>query len=178
MTHELKFGLAGALCFHLLLFVHGPAAGERPRYEVTVAPSSLEVSLVKHLPPPPAPAEELLPKDSFAGKTLAREDPGEIRENFLRGAFQEAKPHVEVNEPPRYPRMARQRGYEGRVILSLQISAEGRVTGIEILQSSGHSILDESARRAIALWRFHPAQRFGVPCPGRVKIPVLFKLDT
>ena len=55
---------------------------------------------------------------------------------------------------PRYPRTARHQGLEGTTLLRIQIKPDGRVAKILLLQSSGHSALDESATEAVHLWRF------------------------
>ena len=44
-----------------------------------------------------------------------------------------------------YPRMARRRGMEGKVIVSFVICEDGTVHGIKIVESSGHKILDKNA---------------------------------
>jgi len=80
------------------------------------------------------------------------------------------------NQPPRYPRRARRDGLEGRVVLSAQVSAAGRIVGLEVVQSSGHAILDRAAFRAVNRWTVRPARQGGKPVPSEVRIPILFRL--
>ncbi len=54
---------------------------------------------------------------------------------------------------PTYPLRARRSKMEGLVKLSLHI-ADGTLVGSTILQSSGHTLLDEAALDAIRKWRF------------------------
>lgn len=77
---------------------------------------------------------------------------------------------------PPYPRAARSRGFEGRVVLALAIGADGRVTSIEVAESSGHEDLDAAARAAAADWTFAPALRDGEAVAGTLRVPVRFEL--
>ncbi|MEZ4598194.1 MAG: energy transducer TonB [Syntrophotaleaceae bacterium] len=81
-----------------------------------------------------------------------------------------------TNPPPPYPLSARRRGWEGEVLLLIDVSASGRVRRVAVEKSSGFSILDEAAQRAVYQWRFNPARRNGHPVPGQVKVPVRFDL--
>ncbi|PZR74312.1 MAG: hypothetical protein DLM73_08290 [Chthoniobacterales bacterium] len=47
-------------------------------------------------------------------------------------------------------------GLQGSVVLSLTLDKSGRVTGTEVLRSSGHAALDELARNAAMSWRLSP----------------------
>jgi TonB family protein len=44
-------------------------------------------------------------------------------------------------------------GLQGSVVLSLTLNSSGRVTGTNVLRSSGHPALDELARNAAMNWR-------------------------
>lgn len=44
-------------------------------------------------------------------------------------------------------------GLQGSVVLSLTLDRSGRVTGTNVLRSSGHPALDELARNAAMNWR-------------------------
>ncbi|GEM_PF-3595542 len=62
-----------------------------------------------------------------------------------------ARQQVEIHfrEQFRYPRIARQRGWEGRVVLTFRLQPDGRITDVEVTESSGRSILDENARQTL-----------------------------
>ena len=77
------------------------------------------------------------------------------------------------NPPPRYPPLARERGYEGRVLLRLTVNPAGQVETVSVAHSSGHEMLDEEARRTVARWRFRPpaAERLAV-----AQVPIVFRL--
>lgn len=48
-----------------------------------------------------------------------------------------------------YPRAARRAGIQGTVILEVTIDGKGKISGAKVLESSGHSILDAAALRAV-----------------------------
>ncbi|MBN2254453.1 MAG: energy transducer TonB [Deltaproteobacteria bacterium] len=85
-------------------------------------------------------------------------------------------PRYEENLPPAYPAIARRRGYEGTVILSVQVDADGLVGGVSVKVSSGHAILDRAAVDAVKRWIFRPGARWGFPVPMTVDVPVRFML--
>jgi len=82
------------------------------------------------------------------------------------------------NRPADYPRLARQRGWEGKVVLKVRVSASGKATDILVETSSGHELLDEAAVEAVRGWRFSPARRGDNPLETWVRVPVDFRLGT
>ena len=88
-----------------------------------------------------------------------------------------AVPRYEVNFPPAYPSIGRRRGYEGGVMLSVKVLTNGTAGELIIKKSSGHSILDRAALRAVKKWKFKPASRMGVPVTMWVDVPVRFILE-
>jgi protein TonB len=81
-----------------------------------------------------------------------------------------------TNPPPPYPATARRRGWEGKVLLRVEVSASGNVLNVEIEKSSGYAILDEAAQQAVYRWQFKPALQNGRPVAGQVKVPIHFNL--
>ncbi len=80
------------------------------------------------------------------------------------------------NPPPPYPEPARAAGIEGTVHLRLWIAADGRVTAVKVVRSSGHDILDGAAVNAVRQWRGEPARIAGIAVETTEVIPVQFKL--
>ena len=80
------------------------------------------------------------------------------------------------NRPPYYPERAKRDGEQGRVILRVDVSAEGRAAAVAILRTSGFPDLDQSAAAAVRGWRFVPASRGGRAIPGTAEVPVSFTL--
>ena len=87
-----------------------------------------------------------------------------------------AAPLYRENERPVYPRIARQRGYEGTVLLDVLVTREGRAVEVDVAKSCGHRTLDEAAQEAVREWRFEPAKRGDEAVDMRVRIPVRFQL--
>ena len=88
-----------------------------------------------------------------------------------------ARPRYAENPKPVYPQEAKEKGYEGEVVLRVEVLINGRVGQIEIKKSSGHELLDHSALTAVKQWRFIPAKKGDVAIPLRVNIPVKFQLQ-
>jgi len=82
-----------------------------------------------------------------------------------------------INPWPVYPEIARQRGQEGQVALLVNVDSHGNAANVSIDLSSGHSLLDQAALKAIQSWKFNPAFRNGEAVPGTVRVPVLFRLQ-
>jgi TonB family protein len=87
-----------------------------------------------------------------------------------------AQPRYAENPKPLYPQEARKKGYEGEVLLRVEVLSNGRVREIEVRRSSGHEVLDRSAIAAVKQWRFVPAKKGETPVPVWVNIPVTFQL--
>jgi len=76
---------------------------------------------------------------------------------------------------PRYPRLAREMGREGTVVLSLTIDDKGILQDVEVVESAGFGF-DEEALRAVRASKFKPAVRSGKPVASRALLPVRFLL--
>lgn len=77
---------------------------------------------------------------------------------------------------PAYPRESREKGEEGRVVVSVAIHADGTLGDIKVVESSGYSRLDEAALEAVRHSTFIPATRFGMPVDSTKKIAFTFRL--
>ena len=81
------------------------------------------------------------------------------------------------NPPPRYPLAARRMGEQGTVLLLVQVGENGRVSAVEVSQSSGSGRLDRAALDAVANWRFEPARRGSIAVTAAVEVPIVFRLE-
>ena len=88
----------------------------------------------------------------------------------------EAVPDYAVNPKPVYPKLAIRRNYHGTVMLLVEVLADGSVRDVEVFESSGYSILDRSALRAVQKWQFKPGTKYGKPVTMKVRVPVVFRL--
>jgi protein TonB len=91
--------------------------------------------------------------------------------------IKEAIPLYRENPPPRYPRIARRKGYEGTVVLEVLVNPEGRVADSRIFRSCGHSVLDKAAMKSIRNWLFEPGMRGDKKVEMWVKVPIRFQLN-
>ena len=84
---------------------------------------------------------------------------------------------VEANHPPAYPQIALQRREQGRVMLSVRVSADGRPLAVDVAKTSGYPILDAAALSAVRQWQFIPATQAGTPVIAIAEVPVRFRID-
>ncbi len=62
---------------------------------------------------------------------------------------------LDAPSPP-YPMAALRKQAGGVVILRVGVDGAGHVTAVDVAESSGHPLLDDSARRTMRRWRFEP----------------------
>lgn len=127
------------------------------------APTSLE--------PPPLSAET---QQQSSASTSASAKSAEAA-SFTEANF---RANYDRNPKPEYPRIARSRGWQGKVLLRVEVSVDGLSAAVKIEQSSGYDILDESALDAVKEWRFIPAKRGDTPVSSSVIVPIVFSLRT
>lgn len=152
-------------------------AAAAPREPITppqVTPSEPAVS------PTSDPAATVVPPETSSSPLagLAASSPAALSPGPASSepVWVEAHPRYDENPPPRYPRLAQQRGWEGEVRLRVWIAASGEVVEAEIRDSSGYSLLDRAALEAVRGWRFEPGRQGGVAVESQVIVPVTFRL--
>jgi protein TonB len=146
--------------------------------------------------PLPVPAAPTQPgpaaREPFAiAATEALGRPGELRATAERpepsptavakatpddGITRMAAPRGGYQVQPSYPSTARRLGIAGTSMLRVYVSADGRVTDVQIDQSAGHPDLDQAAAEAVRRWKFEPGQRGNEPVGMWVRLPVQFVL--
>jgi len=77
---------------------------------------------------------------------------------------------------PVYPRRAREMGWQGTVLLRVEVNPDGSVGEVEIRRTSGHISLDQAAAKAAKTWRFEPPTDGGFAMAAVVDVPVRFDL--
>jgi protein TonB len=88
----------------------------------------------------------------------------------------EAKPAYRSNPSPKYPRIARIRGFQGNVLLDVLVNADGTVDDIKIFKSSGYPVLDRSAKSTVKQWLFEPGRIGKRKVDMWVRVPIRFEL--
>ena len=89
-----------------------------------------------------------------------------------------SKPMIVSSSKPLYPRVARESGWEGTVIVRTLITTDGVPSQVEIRKSCGHEALDLAAQEAIKSWTFQPAKDGNIPIAKWVDIPIKFGLNS
>lgn len=79
--------------------------------------------------------------------------------------------------PPSYPPLSRRLGETGKVVLRVELDEAGRVSGAQVLTSSGFGRLDAAALAAVRTWRCQPSERDGRAVRSMAMQPFKFTLE-
>jgi len=93
-----------------------------------------------------------------------------------RQIIREARPLYRSNPPPKYPAVARRRGFQGNVVLEVLVGQIGNVIDLRVLSSSGYPILDRAAKSSVKNWTFEPGMRGQKKVKMWVRVPIRFEL--
>jgi len=102
---------------------------------------------------------------------------------LVAGDFQNRNDYFEmvrmkIERSKVYPVSALKRDIIGRVVLKFQIEGNGDISGLLIVENSGHKVLDDAALKAVqeaSPFSRPPGNLFG-KSPIEVKIPIVFEL--
>lgn len=83
--------------------------------------------------------------------------------------------YLESMRPP-YPKRAREMGWEGTVVLRVEVKPDGTVGAASVHRTSGYLTLDEAALIAVKRWRFAPPTDGAFSFATVVDVPVRFDL--
>jgi len=94
----------------------------------------------------------------------------------LRGLFT-GKVRQRIANAKYYPRIARRRGMEGRPIIAFTLDKQGRLTKVDLAETSGYQLLDRAALEAVRQGAPYPE----IPAPLKMnsfqfKLPISFVL--
>lgn len=81
------------------------------------------------------------------------------------------------NPAPDYPPISRRLGEQGKVLLRVQVAADGTAATVALQTSSGSARLDQAALAAVKKWRFVPAKHGGQAVSASVVVPVSFSIE-
>lgn len=160
------------------------------------------VSTVKPLPSSPEQAPETQPAETTTAESVdlntskngsatyyGGSNQGIAAAKQLGGGGAPKPSHLQktVVQPPQilqridpvYPEQARRQGWEGRVVVRLEVLPSGIAGSISIESSSGYPLLDETAVQAVREWRFIPAKdtASGLPIMCITTVPLVFRLN-
>lgn len=119
------------------------------------------------VPPPPAappvePARSALTLDSVVDLT------------YYTARQLDRQPTARTDIDPVYPAEADQKRQSGRVRVQLKVEADGRVSQVEVVESTPPGVFDASALDAFRTARFTPGQKAGRPVRALVLIEVTY----
>ncbi|MPT22579.1 MAG: energy transducer TonB, partial [Starkeya sp.] len=133
-------------------------------------PKPVPKPVVKQQPKPqPKPVEAPPPAPVAAPAPPAPPAPAPVTPASANAAYLK-------NPAPEYPQMAQRRGWEGTVLLRVEVLPSGKPGQIQIQKSSGRDALDAAALAAVKRWSFVPAKQGDVAQTGWVSVPIDFKL--
>lgn len=79
--------------------------------------------------------------------------------------------------PPKYPAGAAASRTTGKVVLVIDVAADGSVADARVEKSEPAGVFDQVTLDAVKGWKFEPATENGKPVPGRIRVPVTFEMD-
>jgi TonB family protein len=102
------------------------------------------------------------------------EDPWPVRGDFV---YVETPPELVYSVTPEYPRMAKEVGIEGTVVIQALVGKEGDVLDAVVFVSSGNTLLDAAALAVAWKYKYRPAIQNGRPLAIWVTYNVEFRLE-
>ena len=76
---------------------------------------------------------------------------------------------------PAYPKDALAQHINGKVVLLIDIDAQGNPTNVVVDKSEPAGVFDQASIDAARKWKFQPAVKDGRPVAGRISVPVQFE---
>lgn len=177
---------------HLSLFAFWLAQPEPPKAainEMSISFANIQMQQADIAPQPeikPEPKPEpkprvIEPEAPAAPEPVVQEQTSPAMETPPSPVQLDAEPDYRadyLNNPrPPYPLVARRMGYQGKVVLNVEVLAEGRAGEVKLQTSSGYDILDKAALQTVKTWKFSPATRFGQPVTQWFLVPIKFSLE-
>jgi protein TonB len=164
----------------LALYVLQPEAPAVLVNEMSISFANMQMQQADVIPQPkPKPRE---PDPVPSEEPAVKETPPEVQNAtppspVVLDAEPDYKADYLNNPRPPYPMVARRMGYHGKVVLDVEVLAEGKAGDVKLHQSSGYDILDNAALQTVKTWRFTPARHFGQAVTQRFLVPIKFSLE-
>ncbi len=148
------------------------------RTTTTQRTPQLDIALSSTTLPPSLMNRSSAASDSPPRQTTPRTLTPNVLKAMIPGSGSISKSKVGLGRtiPPIYPRIARESGWEGTVLVRVAVQPDGSPESVKIQKSSGHSILDTAAIEAVKKWKFSPAKDGNIPIRSMVEIPINFDL--
>lgn len=141
-------------------------------------PEPIEPSIEKNLEQTPTPPPDQKPEEPIDQEQLVtNENSAEVVARSSNGLLIQEDPTYLYQARIMYPKLARQRMQQGKVIIHATIDIKGKVTEAEVIKSSGYKLLDRAAYKAVKRSRFKPMMMDGAPIQSVVIAPFNFKVE-
>ncbi len=168
-----------------------PIQPKKPLVKKPLKKKKLAKQKQAKLPKPETVSDAMLPAPSLtesfadASETSSDAAKGINAAKSASGTQGNAEPYSEAsfnanygtNPKPKYPTIARSRGWQGKVLLRVRVTADGLSDAVTVHRSSGHEVLDESAVAAVEKWKFIPAKQGNTAVACTVIVPIIFTLN-
>jgi protein TonB len=160
-----------------------PQAAAPPPPPPAEAPPLPPVPEEVAMPPPPAPPAPRAPPRPPAPRpappttrpVLPMPQASEPPPAFTAALVPDREARAAYTPAVPYPPDARNRRQHGLVVVRIDIGADGLVTRVTLVQSSGVASLDQAVMETVQRWRFDPALRGGRPVPDAFLQRVTFR---
>ena len=93
------------------------------------------------------------------------------------GTLQKARVMRPFDVNRAYPKIAENKGIEGKVVLSLSINEKGYVTSADVIEAYPSGIFDNAATTVAKKMLYYPATNNCTPMPSTSKLTVMYKMD-
>lgn len=150
----------------LLVVGEGAAPEFTPEVKVVEDPEELHPPPADRPEPPPPKPEKIRATERIRVPEASPDEAEAQAQAYV------PSPLPGHNPPPEYPKLARSRGWEGRVVIGAEIGVDGKPVRVWVESSSGRECFDTAALQACASWRFAPA-----PAEGTARTEVVFRFQ-
>ena len=150
-----------------------------PKKMPPVAKKVLDTAPAEHSVSPEPVVQAANPTPSAASSAVSSSTESKTSTTNEAETFTEAnfRANYASNPKPEYPLTAKSREWQGKVMLRVQVSAEGFSGSVKVEKSSGYEMLDDCAIEAVKKWKFIPAKRGETPVASSVIVPISFSLN-
>jgi protein TonB len=128
------------------------------------------------VPEPPPRVETALARDAEALFGAAAPPPPPVEVEGSATPILRPTPVEGGRVDPQYPPAARAMRVPGRVVLEVEVNADGTVGAVTVLDTSRQGLgFEAAAVAAVKRWRFRPGTRGGVPVTATTQVEVRFR---
>ena len=175
----MKRGVMKVLIIALIsvLFVSCVSAVGAEQEQVDIKATDIQLASVKKDIPYKLPSG-----DVFELQKISLEEPAEFhispisRQGAREYVAWSRTPELIKVYSPAYPRLARNAGVEGRILLCVTVGSYGNVEAVSILNSDVTPAMEKAAIDAVLQFEFEPAMQRDVAVKSQMAVPVWFRL--